>query len=200
MLPGISYTQPGFTPMKNHDQFSRKLTEVTKNTKTIESRFTQEKNLSVISEKIITHGKFFFKQENKLRWEYTDPYRYLLIMNGEKVVIKDDSKVNHFDAGSNKLFSEVNSIMVGSIRGTILEEKTKFRIEFLEKTGFNLVRLSPLSQQLKAYIYQILIYFNKETYTVEKLEMVEPSGDFTKIDFTGLKINTPVADENFSVR
>lgn len=189
-----------FLPMKNPQQFIHKLSEVTQTTNTIESRFIQEKNLSVISEKIITRGKFYFKKENKLRWEYTDPFRYLIIMNGERVLIKDEKKENRFDAASNKIFTEINSIMVGSIRGTILNEDKKFRIDFQENTEFNVVKLSPLSQQLKVYITEIRIFFNKINYSVSKLEIEEPSGDFTKIEFTGLKLNTPVSDENFSIR
>jgi outer membrane lipoprotein-sorting protein len=198
MLNGFS--QPGFTLMKNPQQFSKSLAETTQATNTIESKFIQEKNLSVISEKIITRGKFYFKKENKLRWEYTDPFRYLIIMNGDKVLIRDEKKENRFDAASNKVFTEINSIMVGSIRGTILNEKTKFNIDYLESTEFNLVKLSPLSQQLKVFIAEIRIFFNKVNYTVSRLEIEEPSGDFTKIEFTGLKMNTPVSDEIFSVR
>jgi outer membrane lipoprotein-sorting protein len=194
------FSQSGFTPMKNPQQFSRSLAETTQATNTIESKFIQEKNLSVISEKIITRGKFYFKKENKLRWEYTDPFRYLIIMNGDKVLIKDEKKENRFDAASNKVFTEINSIMVGSIRGTILNENKKFKIDFLESMEFNLVKLSPLSAQLKSYIAEIRIFFNKLNNSVSKLEIAEPSGDFTKIEFTGLKINTPVSDENFSVR
>jgi outer membrane lipoprotein-sorting protein len=195
-----SYSQAGFTIMKNPQQFRRSLAETTQATNTIESKFIQEKNLSVISEKIITRGKFYFKKENKLRWEYTDPFRYLIIMNGDKVLIKDEKKENRFDAASNKIFTEINSIMVGSIRGTILNENKKYKIDFHESSEFNLVKLSPLSQQLKGYISEIRIFFNKENYAVSRLEIEEPSGDFTKIEFPGLKINTPVSDENFSVR
>jgi outer membrane lipoprotein-sorting protein len=201
ILPGFNgFSQSGFTIMKNPQQFSRSLSEITKSTNTIESKFIQEKNLSVISEKIITRGKFYFKKENKLRWEYTDPFRYLIIMNGDKVLIKDEKKENRFDAASNKIFTEINSIMVGAIRGTILTENKKFKIDFHESSEFNLVKLSPLSQQLKRYISEIRIFFNKENYAVSRLEIEEPSGDFTKIEFPGLKINTPVSDENFSVR
>ena len=155
---------------------------------------------SLAQVKFLTRGKFYFKKENKLRWEYTDPFRYLIIMNGEKVLIKDEKKENHFDATSNKIFTEINSIMIGSIRGTILNEEKKFKIDFQENDDYNLVKMSPLSPQLKAYIKEIRIFFNKINYSVSRLEIEEPSGDFTKIEFTGLKINVPVSDENFSVR
>jgi outer membrane lipoprotein-sorting protein len=193
------FSQAGFVLMKNQEKFSRSLSEITKTTSSIESKFIQEKNLSVISEKIITRGRFCFKKENKLRWEYTDPVSYLIILNGDKVFIKDEKTENRFDAASNKLFTEINSIMVGSIRGTILEEDKKYKIEFLESNEFNMVKLIPLSQQLKAYIAEIRVFFNKLNYSVSKIEIEEKSGDYTKIEFTGLKINTLVPDENFSI-
>jgi outer membrane lipoprotein-sorting protein len=192
--------QSKFLPMKDSRQFSLTLSEVTQKTGTITSNFIQEKNLDVISEKIITKGKFYFKKEDKLRWEYTEPFSYLIIMNGEKVLIKDEKKENHFDASSNKIFMEINSIMLGSIRGTILNEDKKFKIDFQENNQYNLVKMSPLSQQLKTYITEIRIYFNKISYYVSKLEIEESSGDYTKIEFSGMKINTPITDENFSVR
>jgi outer membrane lipoprotein-sorting protein len=201
ILSGLrSFSQPGFRPMTDPAQFRKSLSETTQKTSTIESRFVQEKNLSVISEKIITRGKFCFKKENKLRWEYTDPVSYLIIMNGDKVLIKDEKKENRFDAASNKLFTEINSIMVGCIRGTILDEIKSYRFEFMESSEFNMVKLVPLSQQLKTYIAEIRIFFNKVNYSVSKLEIAEKLGDYTKIEFTGLKINTIVSDENFSVR
>jgi outer membrane lipoprotein-sorting protein len=192
--------QSKFLPMKDPKQFSLKLSEVTQKTNTIESNFIQEKNLDVISEKIITKGKFYFKNEDKLRWEYTEPFSYLIIMNGENVLIKDEKKENRFDASSNKIFTEINSIMLGAIRGTILNEDKKFKIDFQENNQYNLVKMSPLSQQLKMYITGIRIYFNKASFYVSRLEIEESSGDYTKIEFSGMKINTPVTDENFSVR
>jgi outer membrane lipoprotein-sorting protein len=153
----------------------------------------------VISEKIITKGLFYFKKEKKLRWEYTDPYRYIIIINGDKIYIKDENRENRFDASSNKVFSEVNAIMVGCIRGTILNDDKQFSADLLENAEFFLVRLHPLTPRLKGSIEEIRIFFDKKSFTVARLEMHESSGDFTKIDFTGMKMNTIVADEVFSV-
>jgi outer membrane lipoprotein-sorting protein len=63
-----------------------------------------------------------------------------------------------------------------------------------------MVKLKPLPGQLTGYIAEIRIYFNKNNFCVSRLEIEEPSGDYTKIEFQGLKINTLVSDENFSIR
>ena len=58
------FTQNQAKEMKNPSQFRQKLDDATRLTNSIESTFSQEKNLSVLSEKIKSSGKFFF-QENK---------------------------------------------------------------------------------------------------------------------------------------
>ena len=59
---------------------------MSKNTLSIESDFVQEKNLQVLSEKIISKGHFTFKKENRLRWEYTSPSKYLIVINNQKII------------------------------------------------------------------------------------------------------------------
>src|SRR6187455_1762091 len=51
---------------------------------TISSNFTQEKNLSALTEKITSSGTFRFKRSNKVRIEYTKPFSYTMVMNGDK--------------------------------------------------------------------------------------------------------------------
>jgi outer membrane lipoprotein-sorting protein len=63
-----------------------------------------------------------------------------------------------------------------------------------------MVKMTPLSQQLKSYIGGIRIFFNKTSYHVSRLEITEPSGDYTTIELTGMKVNTLIPDEKFSVR
>jgi outer membrane lipoprotein-sorting protein len=192
--------QTGFSTMKNQEQFKNALTETTRRTLTMESKFTQEKNLDVISEKILSSGSFLFKQENKLRWEYTAPFRYLIVMNGDKILVKDESKENRFDASSNKLFSEINAIMIGCIRGTILGNDKQFTFDYLENSEFYLLRLHPLSAKLKGSLSEIRVFLDKKTYLVSRLEIHEASGDFTKILFSGMKINTVLSDEVFKIK
>ena len=165
----------------------------------MESRFIQEKELSVISEKITSKGNFCFKAENQLRWEYTDPYQYLIVIDGEKIFIKDENRESKFNTGSNKLFSEINTIMVGCLRGTIIDNQQKFSFTYLENIDFYLLKLQPKESKLKSSISEIRIFFKKTNMVVARFEMHESSGDFTKIRFENMKLNQPIPDENFRI-
>ena len=79
-LPMICFPQ-SFKLVKDTANLKAKIEMMSKVTNSIESDFTQEKNLSVLSEKIISKGHFVFKKENMLRWEYQSPSKYLIVIN-----------------------------------------------------------------------------------------------------------------------
>src|SRR5574343_1418923 len=96
LLPFFATAQ-NFKPVKYTLALKLKVEQMSKTVSTIESDFVQEKNLSMLSEKIISKGKFVFKKENQLRWEYSLPYKYLIVINKEKIFIKDDKKTQKYD-------------------------------------------------------------------------------------------------------
>jgi outer membrane lipoprotein-sorting protein len=196
-LVSPAFPQGPVTGMKNVAEFKKRFLEATRETQTIEASFIQEKNLSVLSEKIITRGRFLFKKEKKLRWEYTQPFHYLIILNNGTMFIQDEEKKSRIDIRTNKMFAEINSIIMGCVQGNLFNEEKKFLPSFLENNNYFLVKLKPLETKLKEYLSEIWIFFDKADLTVTRLEMHEPSGDYTNIDFSGKKINTAVPDEKF---
>ncbi|MFC2102613.1 outer membrane lipoprotein carrier protein LolA, partial [Bacteroidota bacterium] len=58
-------------------QVKRAAAEASKKTVTISSDFTQEKEMSILNDKITSTGKFYFKKDRLLRWEYEHPFSYV---------------------------------------------------------------------------------------------------------------------------
>ena len=188
-----------FKALKDTTSFKIKLQEKAKKTTTIESNFTQEKNLSMLSEKITSKGHFCFKQPKLLRWEYFSPSAYLIVINAEKILIKDGKKVNKFDTKSNKMFKSINDMMLNSVQGNVLDHK-EFKIAYFENETFYLVEMQPKSKDMKAYLKRIDMYFDKKDLSVAKLKMTELSDDYTFIEFTSRKINEAIPDAQFIVK
>jgi len=176
-----------------------KIKEVAQSTQTISSDFTQEKEMGMVREKIISKGKFYFKREKMLRWEYMQPYAYLIIIRNDQISIRDDNKVNQFNLQSNRVFQEINRIITGSIRGTLLEDEKNFMASFSENLSSWVVTLKTLTPKLKESLTEIVIFFDRKDYSVTRLEMYEPGGDCTRINFTGRKLNQPIDDEKFLI-
>jgi outer membrane lipoprotein-sorting protein len=199
LLTYLSFSQGPFSEMKDQAGFKHKFSEVTRRTQTIEANFIQEKNLSILSEKIITKGRFLFKKENKLRWEYTDPFHYMIILNNGTLITQDEEKKNKIDIRNNKMFTEINFIIMGCVQGNLFNDEKKFISSYFENNRYYLIKLRPVESTLKEYISEINISFDKNDLSVTRLEMNEPSGDYTIIEFTGENINAEIPDEKFFV-
>ncbi|MHA4843401.1 LolA family protein [Flavitalea antarctica] len=200
MLGGLAHAQPaGYKIITDNTSFKQQFSAAAKKLNSIQSDFIQEKNLAMLSEKISSSGKFWFKKENLVRMEYTSPFRYLMIINKNNVFIKDDQKENKISARSNKMFQQINRIIVDCVQGTALDNKD-FTVKTLEgKDGF-LIYLSPVAKAMKDLFTNINVVVDKKDYTILRMEMVEAGGDNTIIRFTNKQINIPVADALFAIK
>lgn len=200
MLGALVHAQPaGYKIIADNASFKQQFSAAAKKLNSIQSDFIQEKNLAMLSEKISSSGKFWFKKENLVRMEYTTPFRYLMIINKNNVFIKDDQKENKISARSNKMFQQINRIIVDCVQGTALDNKD-FTVKTLEgKDGF-LIYLSPVAKAMKDLFTNINVVVDKKDYTILRMEMVEAGGDNTIIRFTNKQINIPVADALFAIK
>jgi outer membrane lipoprotein carrier protein len=198
-LPYLGIGQT-FKPMKDSKTFQQQLHQVAANTKALQSDFTQIKHLEVLSEDIESTGTLFYKADNKLRWEYSAPLNYLIVLHEGKISIKDEDNVSSYDLSGNKTFEKVNEMIIGSIQGNLLLEEQDYRYEFKESSKQYLVELFPKQAKVQEFMKSIRIYFSKKDYAVEQLQLVEQSGDFTCILFSNKKINGTIPDAVFRLR
>ncbi len=188
-----------FKPVKDTLSFKQKLEKMSKEIKTLESDFIQIKNLSMLSEKITSKGHFYYGGPSLLRWEYFEPYKYIILINKEKVFIKDEKKTQKYDMNSNKVFKEINDIMVACVNGDILKSK-KFIIKYQENEKYYKLELSPTLNTMKQSLKRIDMYFDKNVSGVVKLDMIEPTNDNTIIEFNNKKQNQPIPPEKFILK
>jgi outer membrane lipoprotein-sorting protein len=188
---------PGFQLISNVAHFKTQFKEASTKIQTVKSDFTQEKTLFALTEKITSRGTFWFKRTNKVRFDYTTPFTYRMIINGDKVLVKDDQKENRINVRTNKLFQQINKIMLDCIQGTILESRD-FTTRVFENNGGYLLELTPVSKNLRDFFQHIVLIIEKKDYSVRSMELNEPSGDKTVMTFTNKSINVPLQDEIFT--
>lgn len=199
LFPGILLAQTKLMDQSGIDLLKERIRTVTAKTATISSEFIQVKEMAMLNEKITSQGRFYFKREKKLRWEYTSPYSYIIVFTNDMITVKSDDQVNRFNLQSNKVFREINRIILGSIQGTLLMDDLNFKASYSESKDSYMVRLQPLAQQIRESLAGIVIWFNQVDLTVNRLELLEPGGDVTAIRFVNQSINQPVGDEKFVV-
>jgi len=188
------------TPMKDIAGFKEKLVTMSSRVNTIESDFVQVKNLSVLANKITSRGNFCYRKENNIRWEYLQPYRYLIIISNGKIFIKEDKSQKQYDIQSNKMFQEMNKFISGCIQGDILKNDKEFRVEYFEDDKNYFVSLVPHAEKMREMLNEVQIWFSRNDLTVSRITMIEAGGDYTKIEFTNKKLNTDIPLEKFSFK
>jgi outer membrane lipoprotein-sorting protein len=188
-----------FKVVKDTSALKQKIGNMSKTVNSIESDFIQEKFLSMLSEKITSKGNFKFKKENMLRWEYNTPYKYLIVINKDKIWIKDEKKTQKYDMNSNKVFKEINDVMMSCVQGNIFKSG-KFKVAYFENEKYYKLELIPLQKNMKESLKKINMYFDKSVTSVNKLEMIEPNDDYTTLEFTLKSQNASLQDNIFTVK
>ena len=188
----------GYKPLQNPETFIEKVKAYSLATNTIQSNFTQEKHLTILEEVLTSEGHFIFQKENNVVWEYTKPISYAIIVHNGMFIIRDGEKVKEFDIQSNRMFKEINNMIVTSVSGNFLDNPD-FRATYLENDIFYLARLVPLKPEVKDMLSEIDIYFEKKELQVAKVRFLEPGDDYTLIIFSDKIFNEPVSDEVFKV-
>jgi outer membrane lipoprotein-sorting protein len=186
-----------FKPVANFDKVQSEINQTAESIKTIKSNFVQEKQLSFLTQPVKSEGLFWYKKEDRLRWEYTQPFKYLILFNGNEVVIKDGINTNVFDANSNALFKQINDLMLGAVKGDLGKNKD-FSFTLNESSKQYQLLLKPTNENMKKYVAAVEIYFQKSDLAVSSIKIIESTGDFTKITFYDRKFNEPIDEKTFT--
>ena len=200
----LSFSLCGFAqfgPMKEVSDVAAvkdKMEANARQTKSIKANFTQEKHLNILEEVIRSKGSFLFKKENKVRWNYTHPYAYLIIINNGKIHINDEGKKKSYDTESSKMFAQINKIVIGTAKGTLFSDPD-YSTRFLENEQYYQINLSPKNAKLRDYINEIHLLIDKKDLSVSQLKMIEKSGDFTLVRFIEKQLNLEVNDSEFTM-
>lgn len=163
---------------------------------TLSSDFTQYKHLDFLSNDIETSGKLAFKSPDMVKWEYLKPFKYSVLFKNDKLYINDEGNKSDVDLGSNKMFKQLNALIINSVKGDMFDDK-EFDISYFKKEANSEVHFSPKDEAFTKYIKSFHIIFNDEGHVVE-LKMIEPSEDYTRIIFSNRSVNIPLSDAIFT--
>jgi outer membrane lipoprotein-sorting protein len=200
LISQLIAAQEAYKVMNDVATFKSKLGTVAASIKTITCDFVQEKNLAVLSEKIISKGHFWFMKENNIRWEYTEPYTYLIIITNNQLFTRDNKNKNQYDIQSNRMFQEMSRFISSCIKVDIVENRTDYSIEYYENSKRYFVKLIPLQEKMKQMLTEVQLWFDKEDMSIAGLKMIEPGDDYTKIDFINKKLNLDIPLEKFDFK
>jgi len=165
---------------------------------TISSEFIQEKHLSMLENVAFSKGRFYYKRDDRLRWELIEPVPSGFVVNGEK------AKQWRGRSGPGQSFAvrQVPFIKLFTdqvfawARADFKWMQQGYRITLLSESPVDL-KLVPVLSQEKEYLDHIRIVFAAGAGHVSAVEVHETDGDFTIIRFLNTVLNLPLHDDLF---
>ena len=180
-------------------QIIEKIDQTASAMKGMQCDFVQTKRMKLLSKEMQSKGVMYFKRPNKLRWQYTAPYDYTFILNGDKVQIKSSKSTKNIDVQGNKMFRQITNIILNSVTGGSLKSSSDFTVEVYKKDNTYFAKLFPKKKELKQLYQVIEIYFDSALTMVNSVRMVEKTGDETRVNLINTKLNIAVDEKMFAV-
>ena len=180
-------------------KIKQQINAVASSMKTMQCDFVQTKYLKMLNDKMVSKGKMYYQQSDKLRWEYTSPYTYTFVLNGAKVLISKGKRNDVINVNQSKMFKEIARIMMNSVVGKCLTDSKDFKVDLTGSSAEYVATLYPQRKQMQQMFQKIILHFNKQKSTVSRVELIEKKGDRTVIELQNVKTNTPVNAKVFSI-
>jgi outer membrane lipoprotein-sorting protein len=188
----------GFNIMSNSSQIIEQLNSRAKEITTFQCDFKQQKYMSYLDAIVESKGTFMFKNQTQIRWEYTNPYQYLIVINNGKVSFRNQNQSQHSVPKENKLLDQLNEIIKSIFNGNLGQDKN-FSTSFYENVICYRLNLVPKSTEMKACFNGINLSFNKTSLDITSVQIIEVSGDYTTLSFEKPLFNKPIPDAEFTI-
>lgn len=161
--------------------------------------FVQTKTVKMLKREMVSYGKMYYGKSNKLRWEYTSPYKYIFILNDQTVWLKNSKGDNKINVAQSKMFKEITRIMMSSVLGTCVSNNKDFKVSLQGHGNSWQAVMTPLRNPMKQMFSQIIVYFDMGRSMVSNVKMVEKNGDTTFITLKNVRTNIPINAKIFSI-
>ena len=179
-------------------QIVEKIDKASSAMKTMQCDFTQTKRMKMLCKDMQSKGVMYFKRPDKLRWQYTSPYDYTFIMNGDKVQIKSMKSTKNIDVQQNKMFRQITNIILSSITGGTLRTSADFTVELWQQDKSYFVKLYPKKKELKQLYQYLEIWFDPALTKVSTVKMMEKTGDMTIVNLLNTKYGVTINEKMFA--
>lgn len=180
-------------------KIKQQINAVASKMQTMQCDFVQTKYMKLLNDKMVSQGKMYYQQSDKLRWEYTSPYTYTFVLNGSKVMLNKGKRSDVINVNQSKFFKEIARIMMNSVVGKCLTDEKDFKVSISSTATQWVATLVPQRKDMKQMFQKIVLYFSRSAKMVSTVELIEKKGDRTVIQLKNVKTNSPINAKVFSV-
>jgi len=192
-----AFAQTQLTEIQSQEVINQ-LTQAAASMQSMQCRFVQEKTSTMLAEPSVAQGTMHYAAPDRMRWEYTAPYAFALVVNGERIVKVTDGKAEVLEGNAGRMYQGMVGLIMGSASGKKLFDPTVFDIILYDDNGFWRADMTPKRRDMKRMFSQLVFRFDKKTNGISRVEFVGSAGDVTSIRFEEIKLNGVIGDEVFA--
>jgi outer membrane lipoprotein-sorting protein len=172
------------------------LKEAFRNIRSVKAEFLQKRSLQILTKPLLSEGKFFFYIPDSLRWEYLSPLRSVMLQKGNNI------QIYNFSDG---IWKPEMAQAVESRRMVLAEISHWFQGRFDESKAFKHFyspgppeRVTLVSREgINKFINKIEIVLSVRPGVIDRVDIEEPGGSRTSIEFKNVEINSSFSSRVF---
>jgi outer membrane lipoprotein carrier protein len=168
------------------------LRDFARDVKSGKANFTQTVTSPDGKRKKVSSGSFEFQRPNQFRFAYAKPFEQVIVADGNKVWIYD-ADLNQ--ASSRKLADALGATPAALLAGSNLERDFTLKAQPSE-AGIDWVLATP--KQAESTIQSLKLGFKAKELAA--MEIVDGFGQRSRLDFSAVQANVPVAAERFQFK
>lgn len=154
--------------------------------KTLQSHFTEEKHLALLSEPLKSQGNLVFdKTSRRLRWQYTQPFENGFLITQSGVFRLQDGK-------KQAVKNALGRVMAAQMLVWLTLDFASLQQDYQITLNGQEITFVPRSQQNKAVQKITVLVDAQNPQLVRQVTMLEPGGDFVVWKFADTRLNEPL--------
>jgi hypothetical protein len=166
--------------------------------KSLEVGFVEEKRLALFADTVRCKGRMLFVQPDRIRWEITEPFHSILVVNGQRsgkydVIAGKPRRLQMGDEGLRTAIEQLTAWQQGRFR----PKGGDFAVELWRDGNRVRMVLRPSDTTLRRFIEAFELTVDVEAGRIVLVDMRESGGDRTTIRMLDERRDLALADTFF---
>ncbi len=172
--------------------------------RTLRARFVQRKWLEILEEEAVSRGTLALELSSKIRWEYSEPIKTVLVVNGtrarrERTSRKGEVTSTSFDLKDEPIAAATAEQVFLWVGGKTGEAEKSHALRLVSEKPLR-IAATPRDERVARVIVSVELGFSGDPAHLSRIVLNETSKTKTEIEFTDVERDLDLKADLFDVR
>lgn len=176
-------------------EFERELKAKNSGITSIHAEMTQTREVAVLSDVVTKEGDFYYLEPNNILLSFNDGD--YIKLTAEWFEMKSGANVTKRNANSNPMLKQLSAMLGACMKGDMTNIAKGFTPTVTKSDKEWSVVLKPERGKGAVKIAEVELIFDRKDMSINRLKMVEKSGDYTMYTFKNKQFNVTIDGQIF---